>query len=166
MSPSGHRTVRTLEKHQRPSVVMVVDDSSHLINLLILHFFQKTLHGNKILKDLAWKSSRGLRLGRGRGRVWVEQSLVLQTECLRGQPKCPQGQRGPRPSERGRGNREQHNPVGFVGSCKTPLGTTRTISWGWQVEEGFKRKGTHVSRWLIHADVWHKPTQHCKAIIY
>ena len=24
---------------------------------------------------------------------------------------------------------------------------------------------THVYLWLIHVDVWHKPKQHCKAII-
>ena len=29
----------------------------------------------------------------------------------------------------------------------------------------FKRKGTSVYLWLIHADVWQKPTQYCKAII-
>ena len=28
-----------------------------------------------------------------------------------------------------------------------------------------KRKETHVYLWLIHADVWQKPTQYCKAII-
>ena len=29
----------------------------------------------------------------------------------------------------------------------------------------FKRKRTFVYLWLIHADVWQKPTQYCKAII-
>ena len=29
----------------------------------------------------------------------------------------------------------------------------------------FKREGTYVYLWLIHVDVWQKPTQHCKAII-
>ena len=28
----------------------------------------------------------------------------------------------------------------------------------------FKREETHVNLWLIHVDVWQKPTQHCKAI--
>ena len=28
----------------------------------------------------------------------------------------------------------------------------------------FKREGTYVYLWLIHTDVWQKPTQHCKAI--
>ena len=29
----------------------------------------------------------------------------------------------------------------------------------------FKREGAYVYCWLIHADVWQKPTQYCKAII-
>ena len=29
----------------------------------------------------------------------------------------------------------------------------------------FKRKGTHVYLWLIHVDVWQKPTQYYEAII-
>ena len=29
----------------------------------------------------------------------------------------------------------------------------------------FKREGTYVYLWLIHVDVWQKPTQFCKAII-
>ena len=29
----------------------------------------------------------------------------------------------------------------------------------------FKREGTYVYLWLIHADVWQKPTQDYKAII-
>ena len=29
----------------------------------------------------------------------------------------------------------------------------------------FKRDGTYVYRWLIHAITWQKPTQYCKAII-
>ena len=29
----------------------------------------------------------------------------------------------------------------------------------------FKREGMCVYPWLIHVDVWQKPTQHCKAII-
>ena len=36
---------------------------------------------------------------------------------------------------------------------------------GWEVGRRFKREGTYVYLWLIHADVWQKPTQHCKAII-
>ena len=30
---------------------------------------------------------------------------------------------------------------------------------------GVRREGTHVYLWLIHVDVWQKPTQYCKAII-
>ena len=29
----------------------------------------------------------------------------------------------------------------------------------------FKREGTYVHPWLIHVDVWQKPTQYCKAMI-
>ena len=29
----------------------------------------------------------------------------------------------------------------------------------------FKRKGTYVYLWLIHVDVWQKPTEYCKEII-
>ena len=29
----------------------------------------------------------------------------------------------------------------------------------------FKREETYVYLWLIHVDVWQKPTQYCKAII-
>ena len=37
---------------------------------------------------------------------------------------------------------------------------------GWEARESFKRNGTYVyPSGLIHAEVWQKPTQHCKAII-
>ena len=36
---------------------------------------------------------------------------------------------------------------------------------GWEMGEGFKREGTYVYLWLIHADVWQKPSKYCKAII-
>ena len=29
----------------------------------------------------------------------------------------------------------------------------------------FRREGTYVYLWLIHVDVWRKPTQYCKAFI-
>ena len=31
--------------------------------------------------------------------------------------------------------------------------------------EGFRREGIHVCLWLIHVDVWQRPTQYCKALI-
>ena len=31
--------------------------------------------------------------------------------------------------------------------------------------EGFKRQETHVCLWLIHVDVWQKPSQYCEVII-
>jgi len=35
---------------------------------------------------------------------------------------------------------------------------------GWEVGGRFKREETLVYLWLIHGDVWQKPTQYCKAI--
>ena len=35
---------------------------------------------------------------------------------------------------------------------------------GWEVGGKFKREGTYVYLWLIHVDVWQKPTHYCKAI--
>ena len=34
------------------------------------------------------------------------------------------------------------------------------------VEGRFKREETYVHLWLIHVDIWQKPTQYCKAIIF
>ena len=36
---------------------------------------------------------------------------------------------------------------------------------GWEVGGGFRKEGRYVYLWLIHVDVWQKPTQHCNAII-
>ena len=38
-------------------------------------------------------------------------------------------------------------------------------SWCHVLSQRFKREGTYVYLWLIHDDVWQKPTQYCKAII-
>ena len=35
-----------------------------------------------------------------------------------------------------------------------------------KVEGRFKRRGIYVYLWLIHVDIWQKPTQFCKAIIF
>ena len=35
---------------------------------------------------------------------------------------------------------------------------------GWEVEGRFKREGTDVYLWLIHVDMWQKPTQYYKVI--
>ena len=35
---------------------------------------------------------------------------------------------------------------------------------GWDGEEG-EREGAYIYLWLIHVDVWQKPTQFCKTII-
>ena len=34
---------------------------------------------------------------------------------------------------------------------------------GRKMGERFKKEGTYVYLWLIHADVWQKPTQFCNA---
>ena len=36
---------------------------------------------------------------------------------------------------------------------------------GWEVGGRLKKEGTYVYLWLIHADVWQRPTQYYKAII-
>ena len=36
---------------------------------------------------------------------------------------------------------------------------------GWEVGGSFQREGTYVYLWLMHLDVWQKPTQYCKAVI-
>ena len=37
---------------------------------------------------------------------------------------------------------------------------------GWDVGGSFQREGTCVYLWLMHVDVWLKPTQYCKVIIF
>ena len=36
---------------------------------------------------------------------------------------------------------------------------------GWKMGGRFKRENTYVHLWLIHVDIWQKPTQNYKAII-
>ena len=43
--------------------------------------------------------------------------------------------------------------------------TTQKAGMGRKAGGMFKREGTNVYLWLIHVDVWQKPTQFCKAII-
>ena len=43
--------------------------------------------------------------------------------------------------------------------------TTQRRGMGQEVGRRFRREGTYVDLWLIHVDVWQKPTQHCKEII-
>ena len=35
-----------------------------------------------------------------------------------------------------------------------------------EIKGRFKREGTHVYLWLIHIDVWEKPSQYCKVSIF
>ena len=39
------------------------------------------------------------------------------------------------------------------------------VGWGRRWERGSRGEQTHVYLWLIHAVVWQRPTQYCKAII-
>ena len=36
---------------------------------------------------------------------------------------------------------------------------------GWEVGGRFEREGTYAYLWLIHVDIWQKPTHYCKASI-
>ena len=49
--------------------------------------------------------------------------------------------------------------------CITQGTQTRALKQPRGVRWRFKREGTYVYLWLIHVDVWQKPTQYCKAII-
>ena len=33
---------------------------------------------------------------------------------------------------------------------------------GWEEGERIEREGTYVYLWLIHVDIWQKPTPYCK----
>ena len=52
-----------------------------------------------------------------------------------------------------------------VGSSNQALCDNLRGGIGWKVGGRFQREGTYVYLWLIHADVWQKPIQYCKAII-
>ena len=43
--------------------------------------------------------------------------------------------------------------------------TTSRAEVGWEVGGRFRRKRACAYLWVIHADVWQRPTQCCKAII-
>ena len=54
--------------------------------------------------------------------------------------------------------------MGFSGNSTLSLVLCDDLPGG--VRGGkFKREGTYVYLWLIHAVVWQNPTQHCDAII-
>ena len=44
--------------------------------------------------------------------------------------------------------------------------TTQRCGHGREQGGKFKRKGTYVHLWLIHVDIWQKPIQYYKAIIF
>ena len=43
--------------------------------------------------------------------------------------------------------------------------TTQNGWMGREVARSFQRERTYVYLWLIHVDVWQKPSQYCKVII-
>ena len=55
----------------------------------------------------------------------------------------------------------------LVGMCSwgRELVTTYRGEIWWDVGGRIQREGTYVYLWLIHVDVWQKPTEYCKAII-
>ena len=57
-----------------------------------------------------------------------------------------------------------------MGICSVTQGAQTLLcdnleGWG-EVGERFKREGTYVYLWLIHADVWQKPTQCVKQLSF
>ena len=56
------------------------------------------------------------------------------------------------------------NSLCDTGSSNWGSVTTYRGGMGWEVGGRFQREGIYVYLWLIHVDVWQKPTQHCKAI--
>ena len=50
-----------------------------------------------------------------------------------------------------------------AGSSTSCSVTTWRGGMGWEVGGRFKKEGTYVYPWVIHGDVWQKPTKHCKA---
>ena len=47
----------------------------------------------------------------------------------------------------------------YVSTAALKIGSSVPSVWG-----RFKREGTYIYLWLIHVDIWQKPTQYCKAI--
>ena len=45
--------------------------------------------------------------------------------------------------------------------CGNPEGCDEVGDGG----RAFRREGVCVYLWLIHVDVWERPTQHCKAMV-
>ena len=49
------------------------------------------------------------------------------------------------------------------GTQNWSTGMTKGTGWGGEWEGGLGW-GTHVHPWLIHINIWQKPSQHCKVI--
>ena len=62
---------------------------------------------------------------------------------------------------------EAGEPVGICCTTQLKPRLCDTLE-GWDGVGGggeFQEGGTYAYLWLIHADIWQKPTQYCKAII-
>ena len=53
-----------------------------------------------------------------------------------------------------------------AGHSKLVLCDNLAGGMGWEEAGRLKREGTYVYLGLIHVDIWQKPTQYCKAIIF
>ena len=61
--------------------------------------------------------------------------------------------------------RADGNLLYVSGNSNWGSGTTERGGMGRKRGGRFKREGAHIHLWLIHLDVWQKPTKFCKAII-
>jgi len=43
--------------------------------------------------------------------------------------------------------------------------TTGRVEMEWEMGGRFRKEVIYVYLWLIHVDLWQKPTQYCKAIV-
>ena len=58
------------------------------------------------------------------------------------------------------------NSVHEAGHPK-PVFWDNSEGWGGEGHgREFQNGGTHVYLWPIHVDIWQKPSQHCKVIIF
>ena len=104
--------------------------------------------------------------------VWFT-SFKISASCQWRRRECTCGHGGWRGRRGWDGWREWHGNV-YITRCKLDSQWEFAIwcrelkpgLWPtWGVGERFKREGPYVYLWLVHIDVWQKPTQYCKAII-
>ena len=59
---------------------------------------------------------------------------------------------------------QRGSAVGLGGSSQGSVPTQRGGT-AWEAGGRPQREGSHANPWLIHVDVWQKPTPYCKAVI-